>query len=123
MKARIFTSQTSAPSLDRRTFLRAATTTLFATTLGQPVRPAAADTPEIRVRRRLGRTNLNISDISYGSSRTADAEVVRHALARGINYFDTAESYKGGAAEESLGVALAGHREEVIRPTPGGRRG
>jgi diketogulonate reductase-like aldo/keto reductase len=74
-----------------------------------PPKSASAD--------RLGLTILNISDISYGSSRTADAGVVRHALARGINYFDTAESYKGGAAEESLGVALAGHREEVIPGT------
>lgn len=115
MKARIFTSRTSALSLDRRTFLRAATTTLFTTTLGHAAQPAAAsDTPEIRIHRRLGHTNLDISDISYGSSRTADPEIVRHALARGINYFDTAESYKGGASEESIGVALAGHREEVI---------
>ncbi len=65
MKARIFTSQTSAPSLDRRTFLRAATTTLFTTTLGHTAQPSAAsDTPEIRIHRRLGRTNLDISDIS-----------------------------------------------------------
>jgi len=106
------------PELDRRAFLRAATTTVVtaAATLATPARPVAASSssPHIQSRRRLGRTNLEISDISYGSSRTTDPEVVRHALARGINYFDTAESYKSGSSEESIGEALAGHREEVV---------
>jgi predicted aldo/keto reductase-like oxidoreductase len=115
MKDRDATSQPFAASLDRRNFLRATTATLVTTAFGTMARPiAASDTPEIRVRRRLGRTNLEISDISYGSSRTADPEIVRHALARGINYFDTAESYKSGASEESCGVALRDHREKVI---------
>ncbi|MCG8587922.1 MAG: aldo/keto reductase [Proteobacteria bacterium] len=71
--------------------------------------------PAVRARRRLGRTGLQISDISFGSSRLRGEEsVVRHALERGINYFDTAESYTGGASEETLGRALAGRREEVI---------
>lgn len=113
------TSRTSGATLNRRSFLRAATTTVatsVAATLGSPARPIAAsiNTPHIKNLRRLGRTNLEISDISYGSSRTTDPEIVRHALSRGINYFDTAESYKGGGSEESFGVALAGHREEVI---------
>ena len=50
----------------------------------------------------------------FVSSRTTDPEVVRHALSRGINYFDTAEGYKGGASEESMGAALAGRRNDVI---------
>jgi predicted aldo/keto reductase-like oxidoreductase len=75
---------------------------------------AASATPGIRERRRLGRTELEISDISYGSSRTTDPEIVRHARSRGINYFDTAEGYQGGACEESLGIALAGNREEIV---------
>jgi len=121
VKDRNSTLQTFGRTLDRRTFIRAATTTLATTVaaattpLAAPAQPSAAsDDPQIRLRRRLGRTNLEISDISYGSSRTTDPDVVRHALARGINYFDTAEGYKSGASEESFGVALAGHREEVI---------
>jgi len=121
MEDRNPTLQTFDRSLDRRTFIRAATATLVTTVasattpVAAPAQPAAAsDDPQIRIRRRLGRTNLEISDISYGSSRTTDPDIVRHALARGINYFDTAESYKSGGSEESLGVALAGHREEVI---------
>lgn len=101
--------------IDRRGFLRTTTAGLVAATLGTPARPvAAADEPAIKMRRRLGRTNLEISDISYGSGRTTDPEIVKHALSRGINYFDTAEGYKGGAAEESLATGLAGHRNDVI---------
>jgi hypothetical protein len=62
----------------------------------------------------LGRTGLRIGDIGFGSSSLGgDEAVVRHALDRGIDYFDTAESYTGGAAEETIGRALRGVREKV----------
>ena len=55
---------------------------------------ATNTTPPARIRRyvRLGRTELQIFDISFGSSSASDPALVRHALARGVNYFDTAES-------------------------------
>ena len=56
-----------------------------------------------------------ISDIGFGSSSlSGDEALVRHALERGITYFDTAESYQDGRSEETLGRALAGHRDEVV---------
>ncbi len=70
--------------------------------------------PRIRNYRALGKTGLEISDISYGSSRTTDPEIVAHALERGVNYFDAAESYNRGRSEESIGEALAGKRDRVI---------
>jgi hypothetical protein len=72
------------------------------------------------VRRRvaLGRTGLQIGDIGFGSSRLdGDEDLVRHALERGIDYFDTAESYTDGAAEETLGRALRVVREKVTIAT------
>jgi len=63
---------------------------------------------------RLGRTGIKISDISFGSSRMSDPKLVRHAFERGVNYFDCAESYKGGRSEKSIGRALAGKRDQVI---------
>jgi predicted aldo/keto reductase-like oxidoreductase len=96
----------------RRDFLRGAAGAGLA--LGA-VPSAAADEPN-HVRRyvRLGRTGLEISDVSFGSSRlSGDEGVVHHALARGVNYFDTAESYTQGQSEETLGRALAGRRESV----------
>mgnify|MGYP003304150579 FL=1 len=42
---------------------------------------------------RLGRTELRVSDVSFGSFalKTGEEGIVRHALDAGINYFDTAE--------------------------------
>ena len=79
--------------------------------------PAAAGAEAPRVRRsvRLGRTELRVSDIGFGSSRLkGETDVVRHALDRGITYFDTAESYTGGHSEETLGKALQGVRNQVV---------
>ena len=64
---------------------------------------------------RLGRTELEISDISFGSSRLrrGDEHLIHHALDRGINYFDTADGYSAGASENTIGRALAGRRDKV----------
>jgi predicted aldo/keto reductase-like oxidoreductase len=63
----------------------------------------------------LGRTGMRISDISFGASRLGGGEgdAVRHALDRGINYFDSADSYTGGSSEETIGKALQGKRDRV----------
>jgi predicted aldo/keto reductase-like oxidoreductase len=101
--------------LRRREFLKQG----VGATLGMsalPLGAAAASEPEPRVSRYgvLGRTGLRISDISFGSSRTTDPDLVRHALDRGVNYFDTAESYKGGRSEQAVGEALQGRRDRVF---------
>ena len=63
----------------------------------------------------LGRTGMTISDISFGGSRlgAGEGDTVRHALDRGINYFDSADSYTGGNSEETIGEALRGTRDRV----------
>ncbi len=66
--------------------------------------------------RRLGRSELVISEISLGSWLTYGAGVeaeratacVRRALELGINFFDTANVYGRGAAESFLGEVLSG---------------
>ena len=69
--------------------------------------------------RRLGRTQLQVSELSYGAARGA-ADVARfvaatHAiLDAGINFIDTAAGY--GESEAALGVALRG-RDEVLVET------
>jgi predicted aldo/keto reductase-like oxidoreductase len=100
-------------SLDRREFLRRSAAAGVALSL--PAVPgAAAEAPRVRRHAILGRTGLSISDIGFGSSRlSGDESLVRHALERGIDYFDTAESYAGGASEETLGRALRGVRNRV----------
>ncbi len=105
--------------LDRRDFLHLLPRGAAALALGAlPLAPAAAaEQPESRVRsyRELGRTGLRISDISFGSSRLRDDEsLVRDALERGINYFDSAEGYAGGRSEQVIGRVLADVRDQVV---------
>lgn len=101
----------------RREFLRRA----VATGAGAGIAPAAlarSSTVPTSVQRyrRLGRTGLEISDISFGSSRLRSGEeaLVRHALDRGINYFDSAYGYTGGASETVLGKVFRGMRKDVV---------
>jgi predicted aldo/keto reductase-like oxidoreductase len=80
-------------------------------------REAAASIPPGEVRRYspLGKTGLKISDISFGGSRLhqGDEDVVRHACDRGINYFDSADTYTDGESETVIGNALKGKRDKV----------
>lgn len=103
--------------LHRRDFLRLGATAVLGLAASDGG-GGAQDEPRVRRRVRLGRTGLEIPDVGFGSSSLAgDEGVVRHALARGITYFDTAESYRGGAAEETIGRALRGRRDAVTLAT------
>ena len=66
--------------------------------------------------RRLGKTGLEISALSFGAGPVSNLMVgrdgerqlacVEHALRAGINWFDTAANYGDGQSERSLGRAL-----------------
>ena len=99
--------------MDRRRFLGTGAG-LTAGLVGLGPGGARAATPRVRRHVTLGRTGLRVSDISFGSSRSADPQLVRHAAARGVTYFDTAESYRGGRAEEAIGEALRGERDRYV---------
>ncbi len=64
--------------------------------------------------RRLGRTNLQVSELSYGAARGAAEDrkqfiaTVKAAVDAGVNLVDTAAGYEDGACEEALGEALRG---------------
>jgi aryl-alcohol dehydrogenase-like predicted oxidoreductase len=72
--------------------------------------------------RRLGRSGLSVSEISYGNWLTHGSQVeeeqaqacVHAALDAGITTFDTADVYAGTRAEAVLGRALNGQRREGI---------
>ncbi len=103
---------------DRREFLRIGSGAALALTgVGAAIGNSRADdgsTAHIRRYARLGRTELKVSDISLGSSGTSDPEVVARAFDKGVNLFDSAESYRWGGAEEAIGKALKGKRDKVI---------
>jgi aryl-alcohol dehydrogenase-like predicted oxidoreductase len=66
--------------------------------------------------RTIGRTGLRVSEIGFGCGNNAvlmvkasyeeQLNAVRHAIDRGINYFDTAFAYGLGKSEENLGRIL-----------------
>ena len=88
--------------------------------VGEPTKAGAATEPRpgIRRRRTLGKTGIEIPDISMGTfALEHDESLVHHALDRGITHFDTAESYADGRAEEVLGRALRGRRSQVTLTT------
>ena len=101
-------------AMDRREFLRR--TAMAGVGLGLlPLSEAtASESPSVKRYVRLGRTGLEISDIGFGGSRLREEKLVHHALDRGINYFDSAESYTGGTSEEVLGRALRGKRDRAV---------
>ncbi|MDQ6420397.1 aldo/keto reductase family protein [Paenibacillus sp. LHD-117] len=76
--------------------------------------------------RKLGRTGLKVSEISLGSWLTygnsvddgTAARTIEQAYDLGINFFDTANVYMRGAAEEVVGKALKAYpRESYVLAT------
>ncbi len=66
--------------------------------------------------RRLGRTNLRVSELGFGAARGYDQDdfpaLVHAMLDSGINFIDTATGY--GDSELALGRALQGHDEILV---------
>ncbi|MBT8395756.1 MAG: aldo/keto reductase, partial [Gemmatimonadetes bacterium] len=99
--------------LSRRSFVRAGGAAfaggLAAATAGSPSsvsgQPAVQDL-RIQAYKTLGRTGWRVSDIGFGTGPLRESTLVRAAFDKGINYFDTAESYGNGAAERAIGEAL-----------------
>lgn len=64
--------------------------------------------------RHLGKTGIQVSELSFGSWVTfhnqadanAAAEMMKAAYEHGVNFFDNAEVYAGGKSEEVMGAAL-----------------
>ena len=56
--------------------------------------------------RRLGRTNLFISEISLGGSPIPDWALFVQIIERGVNYIDTSHTYSNGNSERQIGRLL-----------------
>jgi aryl-alcohol dehydrogenase-like predicted oxidoreductase len=89
-------------------------------------------------RRRLGASGLTVPVLSFGTATFAagnqdgswgDTQVdearrlVDIALEAGVDFFDTADVYSDGRAEEVLGAAVAGRRDDVLIGTKATFRG
>jgi uncharacterized protein len=105
--------------IGRREFIRTGTLAGLGLGLGALGTTAVAALPDKRLIRRywpVGRTGMQISDISFGADRLSSGQedLVQHACDVGINYFDTAETYRDGDSETALGRALRGKRHRVF---------
>jgi predicted aldo/keto reductase-like oxidoreductase len=75
--------------------------------------------------RRFGKTNIMLSSLGYGTNKfkisspncdrdIADAtELIKEAIAQGVNYIDVANTYSKGCAEKIVKQALSGVDDDV----------
>ena len=71
--------------------------------------------------RYLGNTGVQVSQLCFGTmsfggdaDEATSGDLYRRCREAGINFFDCANSYSGGRAEEILGKLIAGSREELV---------
>jgi aryl-alcohol dehydrogenase-like predicted oxidoreductase len=76
--------------------------------------------------RKLGHTDMDVSTVAFGcwaivggftwgDQDEADSlAALRSAFDTGVNFFDTAEGYGGGASEQLLGRALGDVRDQIV---------
>src|SRR5260370_42666572 len=74
--------------------------------------------------RPLGRTGVQVSQLcmgtmSFGGDADAQTSAALYGACRdaGINFFDTADVYSKGRAEEILGGLIKGHRDQLVLTT------
>ena len=83
--------------------------------------------------RRLGKSGLRVPVLSFGAGTfggsgplfsawgntdvTEARRLIDICLNAGVNLFDTADVYSGGASEEILGAAIKGRRDDVLIST------
>ena len=71
---------------------------------------------------RFGQTDLYVSRLCQGTAfrnmpreiDTMGLRVLQHCIDVGVNFFDSSNAYGWGGAEENLGNAIAGRRDQVI---------
>jgi len=76
-------------------------------------------------RRRLGRTELEVSVIGFGGGPLREfrhVRVVQEAIKMGVNFIDTAHSYGRGRSERIIGAAVAGLHDQVYIATKTAKR-
>jgi len=72
----------------------------------------------------LGRTGVKVSELCFGTmsfggdaDEAASAGMYKVCRDAGINFFDCADQYSKGKAEEILGRLMKGHRDELVITT------
>jgi predicted aldo/keto reductase-like oxidoreductase len=112
--------------VNRRAFLKSAAVTAASAALGEfggSLAEAAEVAGEIPLRT-LGRTGLRVTMFGLGGYHAGLPEkeeesiaLIHRALDLGINFFDNADCYQEGRAEERMGKALEGRRQNIYLMT------
>ncbi|MGD8192659.1 aldo/keto reductase [Brevibacillus ginsengisoli] len=83
------------------------------------------------ITRPFGRDPKQVSLLGFGAQRIVDEHdcteeqaisIIRRAVEKGVNYFDTAPSYSDGQSETRVGLGLKGLRDQVSIATKTGGR-
>ena len=83
--------------------------------------------------RRLGKTNLNVSEISLGTwqvggpwgsgfDSASAIKIINTAIDHGVNFIDTADVYEAGLSEAAVGKVVRSRKGEVFVGTKCGRQ-
>ncbi len=74
----------------------------------------------------LGRTGVQVSELCFGTmsfggdaDEATSAAMYKATRDAGINFYDCADQYSKGKAEEILGTLMRGHRDELVITTKG----
>lgn len=73
-----------------------------------------ADSPSGPERRQLGKTELKLPVVSLGTGPGQDANVIKAAISRGMNFIHTSTQYKKGVSIKNVAEAIKGQRDKVI---------
>ncbi len=105
---------------NRRQFLKATATTGAVLAAADSVLAAPPESPLPLVK--LGKTGVKVTKLGMGTSWAVAESFVQRAIASGVRYIDTSETYERGKAEIALGNVLArtGQRKDVYLVTKNG---
>lgn len=100
--------------LSRRDFLKlSATAAAVGLVVPQVLAADGAEAKSALEYRTLGRTGLKVTAVSIGCMQAPENAIAK-AFDHGLNWFDTAHSYKQGKNEEEVGRVLAGDRRKNV---------
>jgi hypothetical protein len=106
--------------VSRREFIKTGTAlTAAAAAAGLPAVEAYAEEEPgkgVLAMRKLGKTNVGVSILNLGTAGDTDTRLLNTAWAEGVRYFDTADCYRRGNSEKTVGEWLAktGRRKDMF---------
>ena len=103
---------------DRREFLKTSVVASAATLAAEAVWAADPTKPAVPLVT-LGKTGEKVTRLGMGTSWAVAESFVQRAIAAGVRYIDTSETYERGNAEKTIGTVLerTGKRKEVYLVT------